>query len=431
MPLEILLLALTLAAAGALAFVLLRHRVVAARPLLSADMASTVVGASALQPTKAIVAPEIAPAGQTTTPSVGLPQRPGLAGSTPVGEPDLGWLHELVLLGDVIGVGLVRVDDQLVVGLANQAAHGLLGQRPGALVGLTAIEAFADHRIEEVVATALRTGAANGELMIREASQPTLLLRARRSALGGVWVVLEDVSELRRLQRIRAEFIDNLSHELRTPLTNIRLLTETVALELEQTELPPRVRDGILKIDVETGHLVQMVNELLDLTKIEQGSAPLAFDDVDLAAVARASLERIRLFADRQGVTLRAELPENLPRVRADEERLGQLLINLLHNAVKFSPPGSAVVVSARAARDEVVLAVEDHGVGIPRAELGRVFERFYKVDKARVRGKGGTGLGLAIARHIAESHGGRIWVESEEGVGSTFTFAIPASEAA
>jgi signal transduction histidine kinase len=174
-----------------------------------------------------------------------------------------------------------------------------------------------------------------------------------------------------------------------------------------------------------------MVNELLDLSAIEQGTVPLHLGDVDVGELVRASLDRVRLFADRQGVPLESAIPADLPPVRGDEERLGQLLVNLLHNAIKFS--GSGAVVTVRAQRDEesIVLAVQDHGVGIPRADLARVFERFYKVDKARVRGKGGTGLGLAIVRHVAESHGGRAWVESVEGQGSTFFVSLPASATA
>jgi two-component system phosphate regulon sensor histidine kinase PhoR len=174
-----------------------------------------------------------------------------------------------------------------------------------------------------------------------------------------------------------------------------------------------------------------MVNELLDLSRIESGSTQLRLDDVDLDAVVQATLDRLRLFAERQGVRLRAESHDPPLNVRGDEERIGQLLINLVHNAVKFSSHGGEVVVRTRLDGDEVVVAVHDRGAGIPAADLDRVFERFYKVDRARVRGKGGTGLGLAIARHIVESHGGRIWVESEEGRGSTFSFSIPAEEAA
>jgi signal transduction histidine kinase len=242
-------------------------------------------------------------------------------------------------------------------------------------------------------------------------------------------VVLEDVTELRRLQRIRSEFIDNLSHELRTPLANVRLLTEALTRDLEAFDAPDRVRDRVAKLDVESGHLVQMVNELLDLSRIESGASQLYLDVVDLGEVARAAADRLRLFAERQGVRLESDVPEQPLLVKGDAERLGQVLANLVHNAVKFSPTGQSVVIRAERGADEVVVAVADHGPGVPRADQARIFERFYKVDRARVRGQGGTGLGLAIARNIVEGHGGRIWVQSEEGSGSTFSFAIPAAD--
>ena len=228
------------------------------------------------------------------------------------------------------------------------------------------------------------------------------------------------------------EFIDNLAHELRTPLTTIRLLTELLIGELEELDVPDKVRERVAKIDVETGHLVQMVNELLDLSRMEQAVTQLDIAEVSLPTIVRGALERLRTFAERQGVVLVADLPEDgsLPSVQGDEERLGQLLVNLLHNAVKFSPAGTQVVVRAAVEGDELIVSVADQGAGIPRQDLDRIFERFYKVDKARVRGMGGTGLGLAIARHIAEGHGGRIWVESEEGRGSTFRVSIPVSGA-
>src|SRR5439155_575796 len=319
-----------------------------------------------------------------------------------------GTNEDLAHIINLIGAGIVRLDDHLVVSLANEAADTFLGRGRGELNGLSAIEALGDHRIEAIATRARDVGWANGE--VTRSGGQTLVVRVRRSPVEGFWMVMEDVSELRRLQRIRTEFIDNLSHELRTPLTNVRLLTESLARDLERIDLPSRVRDGILKIDVESGHLVQMVNELLDLSKIEQGAAPLHLDVVDLGEVIRGTVDRLRLFADRQDVNLETDLPADPPIVRGDDERLGQMLVNLLHNAVKFSPSGATVTVRATTSGDEVVIAVEDHGVGIPAGDVGRIFERFYKVDKARVRGKGGTGLGLAIVRHIAESHGGRVW---------------------
>jgi two-component system phosphate regulon sensor histidine kinase PhoR len=364
-------------------------------------------------------------------------------------------------LADLMGVGIVRLDEGGAVELANAAAHIFLRRAPGSIRGLTALETFVDVRVEELIATARASGAASGEFRLSGAEGPILIIRARRSPIAGVWVVLEDVSELRRLQQIRSEFVDNLSHELRTPLSTVSLLAETLAREAEQVgdRVPAKMRDRIGKIEVETGHLVQMVNELLDLARIEGGGPLVLLDDLDLGRIATESAERLRLFAERQGLRLIVDVPDRLPAVRGDEARLGQVVVNLVHNALKFGlvdgdgpPPdpddatldGAAadepaidaepsdgrrreVTVAVRAEPGEVVLTVTDHGIGIARADQARIFERFYKVDRVRVRG-GGTGLGLAIARHVVEQHGGRIWVDSEEGSGSTFAFALPAA---
>ena len=333
-------------------------------------------------------------------------------------------VDDVDVLVELSGIGVVRVAPDLTVVSANETAGRLLSRRATSLPGRSVMEASTDHRLEEIVRAALQTGSAAGELTIRSADAPTLHARARRTAGGGVWLVLEDVTELRRLQRIRTEFIDNIAHELRTPLTTVSLLAETLALDTAQ--LPPRTAERIAKIEVETGHLVQMVNELLDLSQIESGSTALALHEVDLARLVNATVERLSLFAERQGVRLVVDVDGAIPVVRGDGERLGQALLNLLHNAVKFSPPSAEVVVRAAAREHEAIVTVQDHGPGIARAALPRVFERFYKGDRARTRGVGGTGLGLSIARHVVEAHGGRIWVNSEEGSGSTFGFAIP-----
>jgi two-component system phosphate regulon sensor histidine kinase PhoR len=336
-----------------------------------------------------------------------------------------------LLLGDRLGVGVLVIDGRGRIGAVNDAAHSLLGALPGSLAGKTIMEAFVDHNVERLVQGATGAGDSVGELTLPGEPARTIVVRASATGGGGASVLLEDVSEFRRLRRIRTEFIDNLSHELRTPLTTVRLLTESLALEMERSEVAPRVRESVAKIDVETGHLVQMVNELLDLAKIEQGEVPLRLAEVDLGHVVEGTVDRLRMYADRQGVQLRAEVPEAADgrTVRADEERISQLLVNLVHNAVKFSPPETEVSLRIRPQEREVWVEVVDQGVGIPGRELSRIFERFYKVDRARADvgvGGGGTGLGLSIARHIAERHGGRIWAESEEGRGSTFTVALP-----
>jgi two-component system phosphate regulon sensor histidine kinase PhoR len=340
--------------------------------------------------------------------------------------------HDHDLLIESLAQGVVSVDRGLRIVGANSAAHTFLGRPSGALIGRTLIEAFLDVGVEAIARAAMDQGFSTGEIGQTDPLARRLLVRARRSSSGGAWLVLDDVSELRRLQQIRTEFIDNLSHELRTPLTTVSLLAETLTREAEAAgdAIPAKMRDRIGKIEVETGHLVQMVSELLDLSRIESGSTIQVVDLVDLGQIATESTERLRLFADRQGVALRVDAAHHVPSVRGDPARLAQVFVNLLHNAVKFSPDGGDVTVTVVAVGTEVVSSVADHGVGIPAAAQARIFERFYKVDRARVRGEtGGTGLGLAIARHIVEQHGGTIRVESVEGEGSVFLFSLPVAE--
>ena len=355
-------------------------------------------------------------------------------------------LRDLAYLADLVGVGIVRLNDDLRVEVANTAAHVFLRREPGSMLGRTAMEALADHRVEAIAQRAREAGWASGEVALGEgadvasvAGAPaspagTLVIRARRSPILGVWLVLEDVAELRRLQRIRAEFIDNLSHELRTPITTIGLLVESLARDAEGAEasgapVPPKMRERLGKLEVETGNIAQMVAELLDLARIESGGRPLHLDDVDLARIASESVERLRPFAERQGVDLRLDLEEALPPVRGEAARLAQVFANLVHNAIKFSSPGTEVRIGVKLAGRMLEGWVADDGPGVSSGDQARIFERFYKADRTRTSG-GGTGLGLAIARHIVEGHGGVIRVDSEEGRGATFAFTIPISDA-
>ena len=332
--------------------------------------------------------------------------------------------EEVAQVADQASIGLIRFDAQLRVRTANLAAHHALERRPGSLLGRSIMETFVDHRLESIV-----QAAANGHTGAYEADsaeRSSLVVRARPAIGGGAWVTIENITELQRLRRIRSEFIDNLSHELRTPLANVRLLTEMLADDLADADVPDRVRERVATIDIESGHLVQMINELLDLSRMENAVIQVRQDQVAVGPLVQAALQHVETFAQRQGVSLRVQVPADLPPLRGDEERLDQLLLNLLHNAIKFSPGGGEVLVRADEHPDAAVLSVIDHGVGIPAADQARVFERFYKVDRARGRGQGGTGLGLAIARHIAEAHGGSIWLESVEGEGSTFSISLP-----
>jgi len=348
-------------------------------------------------------------------------------------------IRDAAYLADLMGVGIVRLGEDGTVELANPAAHLLLRRSPGSLRGRTVLETFVDARVEEIVSTARDGGAGSGELRLSGADGPALIVRARRSPISGTWIVLEDVSELRRLQQIRTEFVDNLSHELRTPLSTVSLLAETLAREAEAAGdgVPTRMRERIGKIEVETGHLVQMVNELLDLARIEGGGPLVLLDDVDLGRVATEATERLRLFAERQGLRLVVDLPERVAPIRGDEARLGQVVVNLVHNALKFgraedrdagpaaddSPDDAEVRVAVREREGSVVLSVSDHGIGIPAADQARVFERFYKVDRARLRAEagGGTGLGLE-ARVWAWPSPGTSWSSMAAGSPSSPT---------
>jgi two-component system phosphate regulon sensor histidine kinase PhoR len=325
---------------------------------------------------------------------------------------------------ELLPVGLLRVGADHRITAANVRAHTMLGVS-GRLAGRSIMEAFLDVRVEAALDAVPVGGATTVEHRAGTPEPRTIMVSAHRMAPNDLVVVLEDVSELRRLQQIRTEFIDNLGHELRTPLSTVTLLAETLAREAEIAAVPTRMRERIALVEVETGHIAQMVNEMLDLARMEGGSQLRLRDDVDLAHLATASAERLRLFAERSGVTLVTEAEPHLPTVRGDDARLGQVVVNLVHNAIKFSPDGGEVRVAVRRAGEDIELSVTDHGIGIKRADRARIFERFYKADRARVRG-GGTGLGLAIARHVVEGHGGRITVASEEGAGSTFTVTIP-----
>ena len=239
---------------------------------------------------------------------------------------------------------------------------------------------------------------------------------------SGSLLLVQDLTRLRRLETVRRDFVSNLSHELRTPLASLKALAET--LQDGALDDPPAALRFVDQIQIEVDALSQMVNELLELSKIESGRFSL-----DLAPVAACDLlesvcQRMQLQAERAHLTLRMECPGDLPKAQIDSQRLEQVLVNLIHNSVKFTRPGGEIVLLAEPDEGFVRFAVRDTGVGIPEDEVSRIFERFYRVDKSRAGN--GTGLGLSIAKHIVEAHAGKIWVESLEGKGSTFYFTIP-----
>jgi two-component system, OmpR family, phosphate regulon sensor histidine kinase PhoR len=239
---------------------------------------------------------------------------------------------------------------------------------------------------------------------------------------GGSLLLVQDLTRVRRLETVRRDFISNISHELRTPLASLKALTETLR---DGALGDPKAASRFLgRIETEVDALTQMATELLELSRIESGQVPLELKAVPATTLLVSAAERMRAQVERAGLVLRLDTALDMTEVQADPPRLEQVLVNLIHNAVKFTRPGGEVVLAAHAELDFVCFSVRDTGEGIPADDLERIFERFYKADRAR--SGGGTGLGLSISRHLVEAHGGRIWAESTEGQGSTFYFTIP-----
>ncbi|PZC48675.1 MAG: two-component system, OmpR family, phosphate regulon sensor histidine kinase PhoR [Chloroflexi bacterium] len=299
-------------------------------------------------------------------------------------------------------------------------------------VGHSIMSVARDHQINDLIGLVLEGGQVQEATFEHRPTRRILQNRAFPILDGGQRVVgallsIQDVTELRRLEQVRQEFVTNISHELRTPMASIKAMMET----LQEGALDDRAvaPDFLRRIDVEVDHLTQLVRELSLLSSIESGLAPLKRTPTKVEGLLKSAVDRATAQAQRRRVSLSVETPADLPSVFADASRIEQVLLNLLNNAVRFTGPGGSVTTSATLLDGFVQVSVKDTGVGISRDDLPRVFERFYKVDKAR-SGEG-TGLGLALVKHIILSHGGDVSAESEEGRGSAFSFTLPLAQEA
>lgn len=329
--------------------------------------------------------------------------------------------------------GIIVTNSHGMIESLNSAAARLLETSGNKVVGRSIIEISGSHELFTGVRSALST---RGEVEPRRLdisiggrglSALVTVVPAPEGEPARGLVVLQDVTELRRLERARRDFVTNIGHELRTPLASIKLLVET--LETARDD-PEASQDFLRRIDTEVDGLTQLVRELLELSRIESGQVELRLDPVDIGKLLERTASRLRAQAERSGLRLTVEAPEDLPPAYADAERIEQVLVNLLHNAIKFTDPGGSVALAAEVEGANIRISVRDTGVGIAPDDLARIFERFYKVDKGRNR-EGGTGLGLAIARHVVQAHNGRIWAESKSGTGSTFYFTLPIAPSA
>lgn len=317
--------------------------------------------------------------------------------------------------------GVIIADANGMVRFANPAARKMFNiAQP---LNRSVAEVVRNHQLIETWRRCQQTGEMQSESVEIPALRQFLqLIAVPDTHEGGSLLLVQDLTRVRRLETVRRDFISNVSHELRTPLASLKALTETLQDgALSDPEAGPRF---LSRIHTEVDALTQMTQELLDLSRIESGQVALNFAPIPPKQLLCAAADRMRAQAERARLSLSVACPDGLAPMRGDRARLEQALINLIHNAVKFTKPGGEIVLEAESTPDGVRCAVRDTGIGIESESLPRIFERFYRVDSSR--SGAGTGLGLSIAKHIVEAHGGKIWAESEVGRGSTFYFLIP-----
>ena len=336
--------------------------------------------------------------------------------------------------------GVMVLDPKERILQVNPAWERMFGVTRAEARGRQSSDVFSHPKLNQLVSAVLSARAGQeGEIVLTNGR----CLNVEASVAGGeqdneacAVLVFHDITELRRLEHIRKDFVANVSHELRTPLTSIKGYVEAL-LDGGKDDPNTTVRflDIILK---QSDRLNLILEDLLQLSKIESGQVQFKQEPLHIGSVVDRTIAMIKPLADKKQHQLRAEIGADLPLIKGDEERLVQVLANLLDNAIKYTPEGGTITVSARriprgsgrpadGPRDGVELIVTDTGIGIPEKDRPRVFERFYRVDKARSRELGGTGLGLAIVKHIVEGHGGQIRVEGHVPNGSRFVVRLPA----
>ncbi len=306
--------------------------------------------------------------------------------------------------------------------------------------GRQAADVFSHPQLNRLVEEILATRLGRKDEIVLPTTNRCLHIEA--SVAGGeqdneacAVLVFHDTTELRRLEKIRKDFVANVSHELRTPLTSIKGYVEAL---LDGGKDDPRTSAQFLAIILKQSDRLNLIlDDLLQLSKIESGQLLFKRESLQIGTVIERTLAMIRPLADKKGHRLSVRIPVGLPPITGDEERLVQVIANLLDNAIKYTPEQGSITIAARhvplgsersgPTTDYVDVSVADSGIGIPEADRPRVFERFYRVDKARSRELGGTGLGLAIVKHIVEGHGGQVWVEANSPTGSRFVVRLPA----
>ena len=323
-------------------------------------------------------------------------------------------------------VGVMFVDGGGRIAMVNAAAAAIFSLDAQNAVGRSPIEVIPSFELDRSVRAALDGHASRAQLSINVAGKPRVLTVGLLPVEGaqGALLIADDETRLHELEQMRSDFVSNVSHELRTPLSSINLMIETILSTGHDEEA---LRLFLPRVKQEVDRMVQLVADLLDLTRVESGHLRLRSEHVDLAEVAAHILETFEPRAAQAGIGLRFN-GEPGP-IRGDPDRLAQIVVNLVDNALRNTPAGGSIDVDVRRRGETVSLRVSDTGVGIPYGDLPHVFERFYVVDRSRARGSSGTGLGLSIVKHIVEAHGGSATAQSELGYGATFTCEFPVEQ--
>ncbi len=326
--------------------------------------------------------------------------------------------------------GIVMIGDKGKVVLMNRRAEEVLGLPASDLVGRHYTEAKQQYELSQMIQESLKSKEPIREEVTFYYPEERLVeltlvpISDGEHEHGGVLLVLQDVSAIRRLERMRSEFVANVSHELKTPIAAVKGFAETLlggAVKDEET-----ARSFLQIIFDESDRLNRLIGDILELSKIESRRVPLMFSPVELDSFVGKTFTLLESEAAIRGIELCSKI-ENGLFVEADEDRLRQIVMNLLSNGINYTPDGGKVTLSIQAISDDyITIQISDTGIGIPKKDLPRIFERFYRVDKARSRSSGGTGLGLSIVKHLVELHKGTITVTSTTGVGTTFTITLP-----